>query len=60
MHDKITLDSCIIAAIFLPETITRKAIDIAVDHDCVTVDLAYTEVANVAWKRAVHTGNDPA
>ena len=59
MHDKIVLDSCIIAAIFLPETITGKAIDAVADHDCITVDLACTEVANAAWKRAVHAGNDP-
>ena len=59
MHDKIVLDSCIIAAIFLPETISGKAIDAAADHDCITVDLACTEVANAAWKRAVHAGNDP-
>jgi len=59
MHDKIVLDSCIIAAIFLPETISGKAIDAVADHDCITVDLACTEVANAAWKRAVHAGNDP-
>jgi len=59
MHDKIVLDSCIIAAIFLPETISGKAIDAAADHDCITVDLACTEVANAAGKRAVHAGNDP-
>ena len=59
MHDKIVLDSCIIAAIFLPETISGKAIDAAADHTCITVDLAYTEVANAAWKRTVHGGNDP-
>ena len=59
MHGKIVLDSCVIAAIFLPETITGKAIDTAADHDCITVDLAYTEVANAAWKWAVHAGNDP-
>ena len=60
MHDNIVLDSCIIAAIFLPETITGKAIEAAADHSCVTVDLAFTEVANAAWKRAVHAGDDPA
>lgn len=59
MPDKVILDSCIIAAIFLPETITGKAIDAAAEHTCVTVDLAYTEVANAAWKRAVHAGTDP-
>jgi predicted nucleic acid-binding protein len=59
MHDKIVLDSCVIAAIFFAETITGKAIDAAADHTCITVDLAYTEVANAAWKRVVHAGNDP-
>jgi len=59
MHDKDVLDSCIIAAIFLPETLTGQAIDAADDRDCITVDLACTEVANAAWKRAVHAGNDP-
>jgi predicted nucleic acid-binding protein len=59
MHDKIVLDSCVIAAIFLPETITGKAIDAVADSACITVDLACTEVANAAWKRAVNAGNDP-
>jgi predicted nucleic acid-binding protein len=58
MHDKVVLDSCIIAAIFLPEPITEKAIKVAADHACITVDIACTEVANAAWKRAVHAGND--
>ncbi|MDP3565424.1 MAG: type II toxin-antitoxin system VapC family toxin [Methanoregula sp.] len=59
MHDKIILDSCVIAAIFLPETMTGKAIDAAAGHTCITVDLAYTEVSTAAWKRVVHAGNDP-
>ena len=59
MPDRIVLDSCVIAAIFFSETITGKAIDAAEDHDCITVDLACAEVANVAWKRAVHAGNNP-
>ena len=59
MPDKIVLDSCIIAAIFFPETITGKAIDAAADHDCITVDLACAEVANAGWKRAVRAGNNP-
>ena len=58
MYDKVVLDSCIIAAIFLPETITGKAIEAAADHECITVDLACTEVANAALKRAVHTAHD--
>ena len=56
MHGNIVLDSGIIAAIFFPEKISGKAISLAERYDCTTVDLAYAEVANVAWKRAVHTG----
>jgi len=59
MHDKIVLDSSVIAAIFFPETITGKAIEAAAGHPCITADLAYPEVANVAWKRVVQAKNDP-
>ena len=58
MPDSVVLDSCIIAAIFFPEGITERAIEIAESHDCITVDLAYAEVANVAWKRVFHSGQD--
>lgn len=60
MHDNVVLDSSIIAAIFFPEKISGKALTIAERHDCTTVDLAYTEVANVAWKRSSHNGQDAA
>ena len=59
MLDNVVLDSCIIAAIFFPETISERAIEIVENHDCTTVDLAYIEVANVAWKRVRHSGPDP-
>lgn len=59
MHDNVVLDSGIIAAIFFLEKISGKSLDIAESHDCTTVDLAYAEVANVAWKRVHHTGQDP-
>ncbi|OPX72876.1 MAG: Ribonuclease VapC3 [Methanoregulaceae archaeon PtaB.Bin152] len=52
MHDSVVLDSSIIAAIFFPEKISMNAIEVAEGNDCTTVDLAYAEVANVAWKRA--------
>lgn len=60
MHDNVVLDSSIIAAIFFPEKISGKSLAIAENHDCITVDLAYAEVANVAWKRICHTGQDTA
>lgn len=58
MPDNIVLDSCIIAAVFFPEGITERAIEIVESHDCITVDLAYVEVANVAWKRVRHSSQD--
>ena len=60
MHGSLVLDSSIIAAIFFPEKISGKSLAIAECHDCITVDLAYTEVANVAWKRSCQTGQDAA
>ena len=58
MNGNVVLDSGIIAAIFFPETISGKAIALAERYDCTTVDLAYSEVANVGWKRAVYAGQD--
>lgn len=55
MHDSVVLDSSIIAAIFFPEKISMKAIEVAEGNDCTTVDLAYAEVANIAWKRAIQS-----
>jgi predicted nucleic acid-binding protein len=60
MPGKIVLDSSVIAAVFFPEAITSQAIEIVEQSDGITLDLAYAEVSNVAWKRAVHAKNDPA
>jgi len=60
MHDNVVLDSSILAAIFFPEKISGKSLKIAENHDCITVDLAYAEVANVAWKRSSLAGQDVA
>ena len=59
MPDNVVLDSSIIAAIFFPEKITGKCLDIAENNDCTTVDLAFAETANVAWKRVQQAGQDP-
>lgn len=56
MPDRVVLDSSVIAALFFPEEITEKAIGIAEDSECSTVDFACAEVGNVAWKRVVHGG----
>ena len=58
MRDNAVLDSGIIAAIFFPETISKKALAIAEGCDCITVDLAFAETANVAGKRACLAGFD--
>jgi len=60
MPGKIVLDSSVIAAVFFPEAITGKAIEMVEQSEGITLDLAYAEVANVAWKRVVHAKNDPA
>jgi len=59
MPGKVVLDSSVIAAVFFPERITTEAIGIVEQSGGITTDLAYVEVANVAWKRSVHAGNDP-
>jgi len=51
MPDEYVLDSSIIAAIFFPEEASSRAVRAVQDRELITVDLAMTEVANVAWKR---------
>ncbi len=50
-RDKVILDSGVIAAIFFKEDTSEKAERVAETHSLITLDLAYVEVANVAWKR---------
>jgi len=57
MSGKTVLDSGVIAAIFFPEELTATAIRKITMMDCVTVDLALAEVANVALKRIL-SGED--
>ncbi len=51
--NKVILDSGVIAAIFFKEAISEKAEKVAESHSLITMDLAFIEVANVAWKRVV-------
>lgn len=60
MPGKIVLDSSVIAAVFFPEAITGRAIEIVEQSEGITTDLALAETANVAWKRTVHIKQDPA
>lgn len=52
-QNRAVLDSSVIAAIFFEEEASERAEKVAQDYSLITVDLAYAEVANVAWKRAV-------
>ncbi len=47
------LDSGVIAAIFFKEEASEKAEKAAENYSLITIDLAFVEVANVAWKRVV-------
>lgn len=51
--NKVILDSGIIAAIFFKEEASERAEKAVEDRDLITLDLAFVEVANVAWKRVV-------
>jgi predicted nucleic acid-binding protein len=52
-QNKVILDSSIIAAIFFKEEASEKAEKAVGDRELITLDLAFVEVANVAWKRVV-------
>lgn len=53
MRDRVVLDSSVISAIFFREEVSERAESVAENYDLITVDLAFAEVANVAWKRVV-------
>lgn len=58
MTAKYVLDSSVIAAIFFREKSSKKAANMVDGSQLVTVDLARSEVANVAWKRVNLFGED--
>ena len=51
MPDKCVLDSNVIAAFFFLEEASLKAEALIKEIDIVTIDLAFAEIANVAWKK---------
>ena len=53
MPDKVALDSSIIAAMFFKEDASERALKAATEPDLITLDLAFAEVGNVAWKQVV-------
>ena len=60
MPGNIVVDSSVIAAVFFLEDATEQAISCVQNRECITVDLAFAEVANVAWKRQSFFRHDPA
>ena len=53
MSDKTVLDSGVIAAIFFPEELTARTVKKIWGMECITVDIAVTDAANIAAKRIV-------
>ena len=59
MPDSIVLDSSVIAAIYFTDPYSNWASSIVDRYEvCYTVDIAYAEVGNVAWKR-IHIFGQP-
>lgn len=56
MPDRAVLDSSILAAMFFKEAASSRALKCADECDPITLDLAISEVGNVAWKQVVFSG----
>jgi len=56
--DRAVLDSCVIAAIFFKEDASPRALESVAECDPFTLDLAFCEVGNVAWKQVSFFGED--
>ncbi|MBN1324577.1 MAG: type II toxin-antitoxin system VapC family toxin [Methanotrichaceae archaeon] len=53
MRDRAVLDSSVIAALFFREEASSRARKSVAELDPITLDLAFSEVGNVAWKQVV-------
>ncbi len=58
MPDRVVLDTGIIFAVYFKEEASSRAKKAAMEHDPVTVDLAFAEAGNAAWKRIMLFGED--
>lgn len=58
MHERVALDSNVLAAMFFKEEASSRALNAATKPDLITLDLSFVEVGNVAWKRVVLGGED--
>jgi len=53
MRDRAVLDSSVIAALFFREEASSRVRKSVAELDPITLDLAFSEVGNVAWKQVV-------
>lgn len=58
MPDRVVLDTGVIFAIYFKEEASSRAKRVAAENDPITVDLAFVEVGNAAWKRVMLFGED--
>ncbi|MGA9097739.1 MAG: type II toxin-antitoxin system VapC family toxin [Methanotrichaceae archaeon] len=58
MPDRVVLDTGIIFAVYFKEEASSRAKKVAAENDPITVDLAFAEAGNAAWKRVVLFGED--
>jgi predicted nucleic acid-binding protein len=58
MPDKAVLDTSVIFAIYFKEKASSRARNIAANYDPITVDLAFAETGNAAWKRITLFNDD--
>ena len=58
MPDRVVLDTGIIFAVYFKEEASSRAKKVATEKDPITVDLAFAEAGNAAWKRVVLFGED--
>ncbi|MGC1120462.1 MAG: type II toxin-antitoxin system VapC family toxin [Candidatus Methanofastidiosia archaeon] len=56
MPDRVVLDSSVIAAVFFREDGSERAEKDMWKYGLITIDVALSEIANVAWKRVVFFG----
>lgn len=58
MPDRVVLDTGVIFAIYFKEEASSRAKKVAAENNPITVDLAFAEAGNAAWKRITLFGED--
>lgn len=58
MPDRVVLGTGVIFAVYFKEGASSRAKKAAMENDPITVDLAFAEADNAAWKRIMSFGED--